>query len=288
MSSDPLAQADIWTGAPSDTEYDAVYAAVTATERGRWFLAEYANRNRHADTQLLVDALARIEDAVRTDAPTQIASGVAPAAADVVAAVVEPGPATVTQDAGVAAEATDYDLARAFKAELAENDEFAAAVAALASSLTLLAEKDEPALAEKDELAPDPQSQPAVTVIPPPDYTEASAPPPVKAQADPSPRWYIEPPDFVFHRSDQGKNKDEIESPVSQLPAGPDDDPAELFEPASNGIAHAENGAAAESAVPQLRIANGAAPSAAPRPNLNDSLVAIRDLSEEERIALFG
>jgi hypothetical protein len=61
MSNDPLARSDIWTGAPSDAEYDAVYAAVTATERGRWFLTEYANRNRHADTDSLVAAMARIE-----------------------------------------------------------------------------------------------------------------------------------------------------------------------------------------------------------------------------------
>jgi hypothetical protein len=285
MSSDPLAQADIWTGAPSDTEYDAVYAAVTATERGRWFLTEYANRNRYADTQLLVDALARIEDAVRTDAPAQAAFDPTPPAADTAAAAVEPAAADASQIESAVPEATDSgatedDLARAFKTELAENDEFAEAVAALASSLTLLTEKDEP--------APEPQSQPAVTVIPPPDYTEASAPPAVKAQADPAPRWYIEPPDFVFHRSDQGKNKGGIEPPGSQLPAGPDDDPADLFEPVSDGIAHAKNGALAETALPQLRIANGAGPSAAPRPNLNDSLVTTRDLSEEERIALFG
>jgi hypothetical protein len=283
MSSDPLAQADIWTGAPSDTEYDAVYAAVTATERGRWFLTEYANRNRYADTQLLVDALARIEDAVRTDAPAQAAPD--PTPPDTAAATVEPAAADASQIESAVLEATESgatedDLARAFKTELTENNEFAEAVAALASSLTLLTEKDEP--------APEPQSQPAVTVIPPPDYTEASAPPAVKAQADPTPRWYIEPPDFVFHRSDQGKNKGGIEPPGSQLPAGPDDDPADLFEPASDGIAHARNGAVAETALPQLRIANGAAPSAAPRPNLNDSLVATRDLSEEERIALFG
>jgi hypothetical protein len=283
MSSDPLAQADIWTGAPSDTEYDAVYAAVTATERGRWFLTEYANRNRYADTQLLVDALARIEDAVRTDAPAQAAPD--PTPPDTAAATVEPAAADASQIESAVPEATESgatedDLARAFKTELAENDEFAEAVAALASSLILLTEKDEP--------APEPQSQPAVTVIPPPDYTEASAPPAVKAQADPTPRWYIEPPDFVFHRSDQGKNKGGIESPGPQLPAEPDDDPADLFELASDGIAHAQDGAVAETALPQLRIANGGAVSAAPRPSLNDSLVATRDLSEEERIALFG
>jgi hypothetical protein len=46
MSNTPLARSDILKGAPNDTEYDAVYAAVTATERGRWFLTEFAKRNR--------------------------------------------------------------------------------------------------------------------------------------------------------------------------------------------------------------------------------------------------
>lgn len=69
MSSDPLARSDIWTEVPSDTEYDAVYAAVTTTERGRWFLTEYASRNRHADTVVLMAALARVEAAIRGEGP---------------------------------------------------------------------------------------------------------------------------------------------------------------------------------------------------------------------------
>lgn len=60
----PLALSGIGAGLPQEAEYDAVYAAVTATERGRWFLTEFANRNRHADTGSLVAALARIEAAV--------------------------------------------------------------------------------------------------------------------------------------------------------------------------------------------------------------------------------
>jgi len=71
MSSDPLARPDIWTGAPNEAEYDAVYAAVTATERGRWFLSEFANRNRHADTDALTGALARVEAAIRGERTAQ-------------------------------------------------------------------------------------------------------------------------------------------------------------------------------------------------------------------------
>ncbi|MGA8077179.1 MAG: hypothetical protein WB868_07315 [Xanthobacteraceae bacterium] len=60
----PLALSGIDAGQPQETEYDAVYAAVSATERGRWFLTEFASRNRYADTRPLIAALARIEAAV--------------------------------------------------------------------------------------------------------------------------------------------------------------------------------------------------------------------------------
>ena len=71
MANDPLALSGIDVGLPQEAEYDAVYAAVTATERGRWFLTEFANRNRHADTDSLIAAIARIEAAVRSDAPAK-------------------------------------------------------------------------------------------------------------------------------------------------------------------------------------------------------------------------
>lgn len=50
--------------APSETDYAAICAAVTETERGRWFLGEYARRNRHADTELVLAAIARLEVAL--------------------------------------------------------------------------------------------------------------------------------------------------------------------------------------------------------------------------------
>ena len=36
--------------------------------RGRWFLAEHAKRTRHADTLLVLDAIARLERALREKA----------------------------------------------------------------------------------------------------------------------------------------------------------------------------------------------------------------------------
>jgi chemotaxis regulatin CheY-phosphate phosphatase CheZ len=49
----------------SEADYEAIEGAVMETARGRWFLAEYARRNRSADTTMLLKALDRIEAAMR-------------------------------------------------------------------------------------------------------------------------------------------------------------------------------------------------------------------------------
>ena len=46
---------------PSEADYDAIREAFMETSRGRWFLIEYAKRNRNADTRMVLDAVARIE-----------------------------------------------------------------------------------------------------------------------------------------------------------------------------------------------------------------------------------
>jgi hypothetical protein len=45
---------------PGEADYTAIHAAVLATERGRWFLAEYARRNRQADAAELLAAVERV------------------------------------------------------------------------------------------------------------------------------------------------------------------------------------------------------------------------------------
>ena len=47
---------------PNEEDYAAIHAAFMETSRGRWFLGEYAKRNRNADTRLVLDAVARIEE----------------------------------------------------------------------------------------------------------------------------------------------------------------------------------------------------------------------------------
>src|SRR3954451_19479211 len=51
---------------PSEEDYDAISEAFMETARGRWFLGEYAKRNRNADTRRVLDAVARIEESLAT------------------------------------------------------------------------------------------------------------------------------------------------------------------------------------------------------------------------------
>ncbi|WP_339032788.1 hypothetical protein WI604_10460 [Bradyrhizobium symbiodeficiens] len=47
---------------PNEQDYDAIREAFMETARGRWFLGEYARRNRNADTSMVLDAVAKIEE----------------------------------------------------------------------------------------------------------------------------------------------------------------------------------------------------------------------------------
>ena len=49
---------------PREEDYDAIREAFMETSRGRWFLSEYAKRNRNADTRMVLDAVARIEETI--------------------------------------------------------------------------------------------------------------------------------------------------------------------------------------------------------------------------------
>ncbi|SFQ16499.1 hypothetical protein SAMN05216330_11750 [Bradyrhizobium sp. Ghvi] len=49
---------------PNEQDYDAIREAFMETARGRWFLGEYAKRNRNADTRMVLDAVAKIEESL--------------------------------------------------------------------------------------------------------------------------------------------------------------------------------------------------------------------------------
>lgn len=66
----------------NEADYQAIEAAVVETNRGRWFLAEYAKRNRNADTKVLLAALERIEHTIRSQRVGEPASAERPEAVD--------------------------------------------------------------------------------------------------------------------------------------------------------------------------------------------------------------
>src|SRR5260370_40729667 len=68
---------------PSEEDYAAISAAFMETSRGRWFLGEYAKRNRNADTSMALHALARTEESL---APQRQATAEADAKAGLAAA----------------------------------------------------------------------------------------------------------------------------------------------------------------------------------------------------------
>ncbi|HMA55827.1 MAG TPA: hypothetical protein VKP52_03725 [Pseudolabrys sp.] len=61
-------------GAPDEANYHAFCAALSASARGRAFLAEYARRNRNADTKPLLTAIERLHTSLAPDtaAPAEV------------------------------------------------------------------------------------------------------------------------------------------------------------------------------------------------------------------------
>jgi hypothetical protein len=64
---------------PTDADYDAIQEAFMETSRGRWFLTEYAKRNRNADTRMVLEAVERLETSLASQKEAQ-AEAVAAAA----------------------------------------------------------------------------------------------------------------------------------------------------------------------------------------------------------------
>jgi hypothetical protein len=93
---------------PSEQDYDAISEAFMETSRGRWFLGEYAKRNRNADTRMVLDAVARIEQtlvAQKQPEPEPVPdTGLADAIAAIKAAVGEARAAAATAIDGLALE----------------------------------------------------------------------------------------------------------------------------------------------------------------------------------------
>jgi hypothetical protein len=313
MSNDPLALSILSVGPPRETDYDAVYAAVTATERGRWFLLQYAKHNRNADTALIMAAIARIEATIRGDAPPQ-ASAISSADLTAMAAAIERIRGAVAaaglpmSGIGSAAEriadvsfslrerSADAALCDTLDATAREISEACASRADHARGVTELL-RDlasrvhallnlSPADLVSCETSSSDSSQISI------DVADAAVPPqaygddtdlPASAPTIDGARWHIESPDFVFAPADRVTDKIEAE-PVSEsehfhalLPAtqlqSVPPDPADLFE------ASVTEEADAPVPGPVSAVATLGA---------GDPLAAMRGLSDDEVTALFG
>lgn len=98
-----------------DAEFEAIASAVMETARGRWFLTEYARRNRNSDTRLVLEMLARVErttarragileaDRLRNDL-LELAQAIARSKTAMAAAGTEASPAEVAREAPKALE----------------------------------------------------------------------------------------------------------------------------------------------------------------------------------------
>jgi hypothetical protein len=93
---------------PSEEDYEAISEAFMETSRGRWFLGEYAKRNRNADTRMVLDAVARIEQSLAAQREPIPESGLAEALAAIRRAVEE---ARATASAALDSLALEENLA---------------------------------------------------------------------------------------------------------------------------------------------------------------------------------
>jgi hypothetical protein len=74
---------------PSEEDYEAISEAFMETARGRWFLGEYAKRNRNADTSMVLDAVARIEQSLASQKQQDTADRLASALSAIKAVIDE-------------------------------------------------------------------------------------------------------------------------------------------------------------------------------------------------------
>lgn len=102
-----------------ESEFEAIYAAVIESGRGRWFLEEFARRNRNSDTMQVLAAVERIEKVIReqrgSSAPASFRSELLEIAATISqtrSAVAALPPAPATSEGGSAGSEVSSGLER--------------------------------------------------------------------------------------------------------------------------------------------------------------------------------
>src|SRR5947209_10371966 len=98
---------------PTEQDYDAISEAFMETSRGRWFLGEYAKRNRNADTRMVLEAVGRIEETLAAQKQSPPESRLSKALASVRQAIEE---AQAAAGATIESDAAEESLAPVHKA----------------------------------------------------------------------------------------------------------------------------------------------------------------------------
>lgn len=101
---------------PGEADYTAIHDVFMETARGRWFLAEFAKRNRNADTRMVLDAVDRIERSLAgaKDAPADLTEAFA-AVRDAVEDARQQAVAALQRQPSAARFATAYRSVRAIR-----------------------------------------------------------------------------------------------------------------------------------------------------------------------------
>jgi hypothetical protein len=195
---------------PADADYDILCQALMETSRGRWFLEEYARRNRHADTCLVLDAIGRVETTIQEEharqasqgmrvellemartiaqtradvAETQAAAPASPGGEDIVAAAERLQEVAWTmRERGLDMATCDQiaDLSAAILSASSLRDPSNGRARKLAEALRALEQRVDAMLAAP-EIA-----EPAVAVLPTPSPVEAVPEPPIEPAPDPA------------------------------------------------------------------------------------------------------
>ncbi|WMT72440.1 hypothetical protein [Bradyrhizobium sp. Ash2021] len=137
---------------PGEEDYAAISEAFMETSRGRWFLGEYAKRNRNADTRMVLDAVARIEQSLAAQKEDSLQSEASLAAQQQLAAAIAAN-AGLEEARLAAAKLAEVKSAEAKLAEAKLAEALAVIQSAVGSAQTSATEALD-ALALEQKLAP--------------------------------------------------------------------------------------------------------------------------------------
>jgi hypothetical protein len=137
---------------PGEEDYAAISEAFMETSRGRWFLGEYAKRNRNADTRMVLDAVARIEQSLAAQKEDSLQRETSLAAQQELAAAIAAN-AGLEEARLAAAELAELKLAEARLAEARLTEALAVIQSAVGSAQASAIEALD-ALALEQKLAP--------------------------------------------------------------------------------------------------------------------------------------